>query len=147
MKFLMGLNESYAQNRVQTLMMDSLPAISKIFSLLMQEERQRSIHNDIPHSFMDRSASASFSSSHVAAVKGNFSGKVNKFYKRPVCSHCNISGHTVDKCYKIHGFPPGHPKHKQKQQPDSKINANQIREGTSPYIKSSDKVMNHLEMC
>ncbi|KAF9673562.1 hypothetical protein SADUNF_Sadunf10G0037000 [Salix dunnii] len=27
---------------------------------------------------------------------------------RPTCSHCGISGHTVDKCYKVHGFPPGY---------------------------------------
>lgn len=38
MQFLMGLNESYAQNQAQILMMDPLPAISKIFSLVMQEE-------------------------------------------------------------------------------------------------------------
>ncbi|XP_075475432.1 uncharacterized protein LOC142506154 [Primulina tabacum] len=41
MQFLMGLNESYAQNRAQILMMDPLPTISKIFSLIMQEERQQ----------------------------------------------------------------------------------------------------------
>ncbi|XP_073017752.1 uncharacterized protein [Primulina eburnea] len=42
MQFLMGLNESYEQNQAQILMMDPLPIISKIFSLVMQEERQRS---------------------------------------------------------------------------------------------------------
>ena len=26
---------------------------------------------------------------------------------RPLCTHCNILGHTVDRCYKIHGYPPG----------------------------------------
>ena len=26
---------------------------------------------------------------------------------RPVCTHCGKTGHTVDKCYKLHGFPPG----------------------------------------
>ena len=26
--------------------------------------------------------------------------------KRPIFSHCNISSHTVDKCYKFHGYPP-----------------------------------------
>ena len=23
----------------------------------------------------------------------------------PICSHCGVVGHTVDKCYKIHGYP------------------------------------------
>jgi hypothetical protein len=25
----------------------------------------------------------------------------------PVCSHCGVAGHTVAKCYKVHGYPPG----------------------------------------
>ena len=24
------------------------------------------------------------------------------------CDHCKLPGHTVQKCYKLHGFPPGH---------------------------------------
>ncbi|XP_073063739.1 uncharacterized protein [Primulina eburnea] len=46
LEFLMGLNDSYAQIRAQILMMDPLPVMSKIFSLVIQEERQRSIHKD-----------------------------------------------------------------------------------------------------
>ena len=26
---------------------------------------------------------------------------------RPICTHYGKTGHTVDKCYKLHGFPPG----------------------------------------
>ncbi|KAJ1433442.1 Zinc finger, CCHC-type superfamily [Sesbania bispinosa] len=33
---------------------------------------------------------------------------------RPTCTHCGLLGHTIDKCYKIHGYPPGHPKSKNK---------------------------------
>jgi hypothetical protein len=25
---------------------------------------------------------------------------------RPICSHCGLKGHTADKCYKLHGYPP-----------------------------------------
>ena len=25
---------------------------------------------------------------------------------RPMCTHCGKLGHTIDKCYKLHGFPP-----------------------------------------
>ena len=28
--------------------------------------------------------------------------------KIPLCSHCGIAGHIVDKCYKLHGYPPGY---------------------------------------
>ncbi|KAL5558717.1 hypothetical protein UlMin_034928 [Ulmus minor] len=43
MQFLMGLNESYTQIRAQILMQDPLPSINNVFSLVVQEERQRSL--------------------------------------------------------------------------------------------------------
>lgn len=43
--FLMGLNDSYAQLRTQFLSLDPFPPISKIFSLVIQKERQRIIGN------------------------------------------------------------------------------------------------------
>ncbi|EOA34494.1 hypothetical protein CARUB_v10022035mg [Capsella rubella] len=27
--------------------------------------------------------------------------------QKPKCSHCHKIGHTADKCYKLHGYPPG----------------------------------------
>lgn len=34
----------------------------------------------------------------------------NQFKKkdRPMCSHCGLLGHTIDQCFKIHGYPPGY---------------------------------------
>lgn len=139
MQFLMGLNDSYAQNRAQILMMDPLPVISKIFALVMQEERQRSIHNDVPVSSVDRSVILP-SSSMIAAAKGQFAGnKGAKLDNRPICSHSNITGHTVDKCYKVHGYPPGHPKFKLKQH-DYKPLVNQVRAGPPSSCDISDKL-------
>ena len=37
------------------------------------------------------------------------------------CTHCNMTGHTVDKCYKLHGYPLGY---KPKGKPNA--NANQV---------------------
>ncbi|TXG66151.1 hypothetical protein EZV62_007426 [Acer yangbiense] len=37
----------------------------------------------------------------------NSSGNFRNRHEKPVCSHCGIVGHVVDKCYKLHGFPPG----------------------------------------
>ena len=39
----MGLNDSFAQVRGQLLLMDPLPAINKVFSLISQEEHQRKV--------------------------------------------------------------------------------------------------------
>ncbi|KAL5540363.1 hypothetical protein UlMin_043038 [Ulmus minor] len=43
LQFLMGLNDSYAQIRGQILMMDPVPIINKVFSLVLQEERHRNV--------------------------------------------------------------------------------------------------------
>lgn len=41
MQFLMGLNECYVGVRSQILMMEPLPPLSKVFSLIVQDERHR----------------------------------------------------------------------------------------------------------
>ncbi|KAL3619640.1 hypothetical protein CASFOL_034552 [Castilleja foliolosa] len=43
MAFLMGLNESLADIRGQILLMDPLPSMRNVFSLVLQEEKQNSI--------------------------------------------------------------------------------------------------------
>ncbi|KAL5575085.1 hypothetical protein UlMin_016784 [Ulmus minor] len=98
LQFLMGLNESFSQIRAQILMSDSLPPINKVFSLVIQEERQRSMHFS-GSSLPPISASYGVASSNYSAYKGK--------KDKPVCTHCGFFGHTVDKCYKIHGYPPG----------------------------------------
>ena len=45
------------------------------------------------------------------ATKTDFKSKPNiknQKKERPFCSHCNIPGLTIEKCYKIHGFPSGY---------------------------------------
>jgi hypothetical protein len=42
-QFLMGLNEFFSHIKGQILLMDPLPSINKVFSLVVQEERQRQI--------------------------------------------------------------------------------------------------------
>lgn len=44
MQFFISLNESYAQNRTRILIMDPLPPITKVFALVVQEERQQTIN-------------------------------------------------------------------------------------------------------
>lgn len=43
----MGLNDSYASTRGQILMMDPLPPITKVFTLVVQEERQRAVNQGL----------------------------------------------------------------------------------------------------
>ncbi|KHN46305.1 hypothetical protein glysoja_045316, partial [Glycine soja] len=94
MSFLMGLNDNFAQVQGQILLSDPLPPIGNVFSLVIQEEAQREIVvNHIP-----------YLNSNTMAKK-----------ERPQCAHCNLLGHTKDKCYKLVGYPPNYFKNKPQQ--------------------------------
>ncbi|CAL9242678.1 unnamed protein product, partial [Arabidopsis halleri] len=47
-----------------------------------------------------------------AIVPSTFVGSLNAAYQsqrkdKPTCSHCGFIGHVMDRCYKLHGYPPG----------------------------------------
>ena len=130
MSFLMGLHDSFAQVRGQLLLMDPLPPINKVFALISQEEHQRKVGVHVSSSSAGTMAFAvkndyskkpgeSTRSYHSTGYRNNSGGYKNNSgnhntggYKgqrkeRPYCSHCNFHGHTIEKCYKIHGYPPG----------------------------------------
>uniref|UniRef100_A0A803PRT7 Polyprotein n=1 Tax=Cannabis sativa TaxID=3483 RepID=A0A803PRT7_CANSA len=105
-----GLNESYSAARSQILMQDPIPNINKVYATLIQEERQRGLNN----------ASAENSES------GQFTGSSQFGRSKMVCTHCGMTGHTIAKCYKIHGYPPGHKFHGRGKPQASKTAANSI---------------------
>ena len=41
--FSYGSNDSFAQIRAQLLLLDPIPLVNKVFSLVVQEERQRNV--------------------------------------------------------------------------------------------------------
>ena len=107
MKFLMGLNDSYAQTRTGNLMMDSLPSLSKVFTLVVQEERQRAVNLGLSPSMEPLTLVAS-NLPLANATKTNFLPQP-KSLERPLCSHYGLQGwYTIEKCYKLHGYPPGY---------------------------------------
>ncbi|OIT35259.1 hypothetical protein A4A49_61893, partial [Nicotiana attenuata] len=121
------------------MMMNHVPNIDKAYSLLLQEERQRSIQ-PLVMSPMD---SSSFNAStqkfgqytgqgimtfnvndgggnKYNATKGN--DKRNMF-----CSYCQRPGHTVERCFKIHGYPTGFKTNMQGNKPRKFQNSNIIQ--------------------
>ncbi|XP_035544635.1 uncharacterized protein LOC118348018 [Juglans regia] len=127
-QFLMGLNDSYSISRDQIMLLDPLPPINKIFSMIQQQEMQHTMISVIPSP-----------DSMALAVKQPYTiyktfSKPTQQLKRdrpfcthckiqghslencfkagnaqaPVCTHCHITGHIADKCYKLHGYLAGH---------------------------------------
>ncbi|OIT32746.1 hypothetical protein A4A49_65017, partial [Nicotiana attenuata] len=99
------------------MMMTPTPSIDKAYSLFLQEERQRSIQPTM-NSPMD---SSSFSAStqkfgqHSGQNRlhfnsntggGNRNNAVKGADRRSMfCSYCQRAGHTIERCFKIHGSP------------------------------------------
>ena len=104
MNFLIGFNESFATVRGQILLMKPLPSLKQVFSLITQEVKQRRVGSN---AIAVESAALFSRGTNTSSNKGNYASKYNGKKERPVCSHCGILGHVVDKCYKIHGYPPG----------------------------------------
>ena len=107
-----GLNKSFAQVRGQILLSDPLPSIGNVFSLVIQEEAQREIvGNHIPS---PKSNTMAFVVN--STTKNPTNGKSwNAKKEIPRCAHCNLLGHTKDKCYKLVGYPPNSIKNKSQQ--------------------------------
>ncbi|XP_073263057.1 uncharacterized protein [Populus alba] len=109
MKFLVGLHDSYSSVRSQLLLQTPLPSMGRVFSLLLQEESQRSLTNaaGIPidwqamiaeHYHNQNSKSGSNYTTRFAKHKGKIEA---------TCTHCGYPGHTADKCFQLIGYPPG----------------------------------------
>ena len=98
----MGLNDSYSQIKGQILLIESLPSINKVYSLLIQEERQRHVGSSNTHI---KSTTFTMKGSNSISIFSR--GKNSKGKDRPICTHCGKLSHTVEKCFKLHGFPAG----------------------------------------
>ncbi|XP_075095334.1 uncharacterized protein LOC142173611 [Nicotiana tabacum] len=106
-QFLNGLNDSYSTVKSAIMMMNPLPPMSKAYSLLQHNESQREAHSSVPSISGDTSSflvsPGSSNGNRTFSQKVNFESRrsnINascKYYKKP--------GHTVDKCYMLHGFP------------------------------------------
>ncbi|XP_075665797.1 uncharacterized protein LOC142635544 [Castanea sativa] len=104
LSFLMGLNETYAAVRRQILLMDLVPPLRKVFSLLLQDEKQRKVGAG-KKALVDEAATLAALGAKPSNAKNYTKSKTG----RPQCTHCGVMGHVVDKCYKLHGYPLGLP--------------------------------------
>ena len=114
--------------------MDPMPNIDRVFSLIRQEERQRSIGKlSVPYVQSTALLCNTDAARSISAKQG--------FQKRdkPTCSHCGLVGHTMEKCYKLHGYPPGYktrgkgPVANQVSLPNFGTNAITVTDEISPF--------------
>ncbi|XP_073219713.1 uncharacterized protein [Cicer arietinum] len=91
-RFLKGLNEQYSPVRSQIMLMEPLPTISKVFSMLLQQERQFFSHTEELKTVAAVSNHSRGFGRGSSLGSGRGSGGRGRGYK--ICTHCNKSGHT-----------------------------------------------------
>ncbi|GAU31202.1 hypothetical protein TSUD_210590 [Trifolium subterraneum] len=114
-RFLTGLNEHFAMVKSQILLMDPLPTMNRVFSLVLQHERQGNFSpSDESKALLNAAKSRGFPSKTPARV----------------CTYCGKDNHMIDNCFKKHGPPPHFRK-------SSQLNNAAIEGGIDEAIASS----------
>ncbi|XP_016186375.1 uncharacterized protein LOC107628080 [Arachis ipaensis] len=106
-RFLKGLNEAYSNVRSQVMMMEPVPKIDQVLSMILQQERQLHTLEPIDCKALI-SASNNFSYPNRGRGRGRAPGRSHGRGRGATkqCSFCGKLGHLVDVCYKKHGMPP-----------------------------------------
>ncbi|XP_019199071.1 PREDICTED: uncharacterized protein LOC109192824 [Ipomoea nil] len=108
--FLIGLHERYTGARNQIMLMRPLPDVNEAYSMIAQHERQFEMAVGFESQLHQTGENNTAGNVFMARTDGNFQQGYKKPYsngKRPICTYCGYTGHTQDKCYKKHGYPPG----------------------------------------
>ena len=136
--FLKGLNDCYNNVKTQVLLMDPLPSINKVFSLIIQQERKYdgtrtlSAENKV---LLNTAEKTNYKAQEQGSWKGqgrgnNFRGQGRGRRRNPnqgkQCTYCHKMNHTADECYSKHGYPPWY-----KQKGDQERSYNSDKNGNT----------------
>jgi len=135
-RFLTSLNEGFGMVKSQTLLMDPLPSMNKIFSMVLQYERQHTTSPTIDDSALINAVDSKKFKGKKISGKPPFQGSNSKGNTR-VCTFCGSNNHTVETCWKKHGVPP----HLQKNYNSGYAN-HVVPEGDNHVAESSTSVDN-----
>jgi len=109
MCFLTGLNDNFNMVKSQILLMDPLPPMNRIFSMVLQHESQGNftpiVEDSLPSINAVNSGKPKYGNSGNM-YKNTNQGSNSSYNKNRVCTFCGRSNHTIETCYKKHGYPP-----------------------------------------
>jgi hypothetical protein len=102
MQFLVGLNEQFSVVKTQILLMDPLPSLNRVYSLVIQEESNNAPILPLPTEESNALINATDSKKPYGRGRGHYGNQKNSSRH---CTFCNRTNHTIDTCYLKHGFP------------------------------------------
>ncbi|KAL0307739.1 UNVERIFIED_CONTAM: hypothetical protein Sangu_2492000 [Sesamum angustifolium] len=105
MQFLMGLHESFNNEKCQIPMLDPLPDIEKAFAMVYSVEQQRAIHNKLEGSSAHIAYHLALKEIRRESDKSMQKRKLFVNKRNLICNHCCKSGHAQENCFQLHGAP------------------------------------------
>ncbi|KAL8145688.1 hypothetical protein AgCh_003726 [Apium graveolens] len=107
-QFLMGLSDAFTAIRGQLLLMKPIPSLNQAFSLLLQEESQRDFAS-ISNTPVTENMAMNVKFNPNFRTKGiNNAGQRKTGDSAFTCDYCQMTGHSRDKCFCLHGYPEWH---------------------------------------
>lgn len=119
-QFLLGLNDGYDHARSQILMIDPLPTVDKAYSMIVQVEDEKAVHESmtekrgqmVMYMHKQRGYNGGYSGSQPRGYQGE--RRLSKEEKKKLrCNHCKESGHEMHECFKLHGYPEWYKRYKE----------------------------------
>ena len=108
----MKLNPNFSHVRANILMQYPLPPISHAYRLLAQEEEHKAISENIPEDSHAMFANKGRPSEHrsnsgIIPYRPPHSSEKSSSQRKSsyFCDYCKKTGHTKDRCYRLHGLP------------------------------------------
>ncbi|XP_047165962.1 uncharacterized protein LOC124835094 [Vigna umbellata] len=151
--FLKGLNECYSTVKTQILLMEPLPNINRVFSLIIQQARQEKhdlSQSDIKvlantterqNQWKNNQGSKAYGRGNPPRNQGRGRGRNPNYGKQ--CSHCHKMNHTIDECYSKHGYPPWY----KRNDSNSENSAGQNEWGSANTCSTSTATQNNPQKC
>ncbi|XP_019173253.1 PREDICTED: uncharacterized protein LOC109168726 [Ipomoea nil] len=112
-RFLQGFNDEFNSLKSNVLVLDPLPDIHRVFVMAEKCERQINIMNlsGLETIHANSVQNTQITSEDTMAAVNYFNSRKNLnnngSNKAAKCTFCGMSGHTAEKCYKKHDYPPG----------------------------------------
>lgn len=123
LQFLMKFNDNFSTVRGNILMMTPLLNVTQAYRLVAQEESHKEVYQQANHNeimafvadkrrFFDNQSGSKFQPNLSSFQSSNtFQKNQSGFTRKPAntydCTHCKMNGHSIERCFRIHGFPPG----------------------------------------
>ncbi|GJT09394.1 ribonuclease H-like domain-containing protein [Tanacetum coccineum] len=97
MQFLMGLDDSYMSIRSSILSRETLPDVKIAYAIISSEESHRMASGSVS-GHTQRAQTSAFMSNNPNHARPNGGSEI-------ICENCGYNGHTIERCFKIIGYP------------------------------------------